>query len=329
MDRPSPSQPSAEIARERGVDPVAERDTASTIERLFQLVRSQTGMPISLSDFTGVFDTFDELRASPWLREHSSPVCARAKSTQVGLEHCVAQKGRVVTIFHRRRRPMCGTCPWGLTEIVEPIYLQHLVVGAVFYGPFVIREDEADARRRLASTCRQLALQSNPYTRAFKQVVRVDRSDLPRHCRDARRLRQLVEDLIRTWNVPIPSLIQRTAHGEPVAMQYPDLVLRAMRIIHADPTAPLTVGRLADRLGCHPNHLSQTFTRSTGKRLTRYLQEQRIDRAKAMLLSGRYPIWEIAGLCGFKEVTHFSRAFRRLIGIPPGQYRKTTEPRHT
>lgn len=303
--------------------------TGSTIESLFQLVRSQTGMQVSLSDFSGMFDTFPELRAAPWLRRHGSPLCDLTKSTHRGAEVCVAQKGRVASLLQSRRRSTCGTCPWGLTEVVEPVLHRGMFIGAVFYGPFVLLERESLSRDRLETACAQKRLALPLYQAAWQVVPRVAQADLPRLRREAALLRRTVEDIVSVWNVPLPTRVEPTAYGEPVSHAAPELVLRALHLIHARPVDRHSVTSMAARLGCHPNHLGQVFLRAIGRRLQTYVSERRIDRAKLLLISGRYTVSQTSDACGFQDTSHFCRVFRQITGQTPAQFRKTARAKPT
>ncbi len=52
----------------------------------------------------------------------------------------------------------------------------------------------------------------------------------------------------------------------------------------------------------------------------RYLQEQRIERAKELLASG-LSVTDACFEVGFESVGSFSTLFHRLVGEPPGRYR--------
>jgi AraC family transcriptional regulator len=53
----------------------------------------------------------------------------------------------------------------------------------------------------------------------------------------------------------------------------------------------------------------------------RYLVQQRIDRAKALLLAPKWSIAEIALALGFSQTSSFSTAFRKITGTTPIEYR--------
>jgi AraC family transcriptional regulator len=78
---------------------------------------------------------------------------------------------------------------------------------------------------------------------------------------------------------------------------------------------------LAEDLGIHPVHLACQFRFHYGSSVGEYLRRLRVDRAKALLTHSRMPLVEMALELGFSSQSHFTRAFKRETGIPPGRYR--------
>lgn len=84
----------------------------------------------------------------------------------------------------------------------------------------------------------------------------------------------------------------------------------------------LSVKTLALAIGCAPDYLSNLFSRQTGQRLTRYIDERRLSMARDLLLTSSRTIKEIAWACGYDDAGYFIRRFRLSNGIPPAAYRK-------
>ena len=66
-------------------------------------------------------------------------------------------------------------------------------------------------------------------------------------------------------------------------------------------------------------HLHRMFCLETGMPPHAYLTQVRINRAKS-LLRRRLPLSEIAAAVGFADQSHFTRHFRKVVGVTPGQY---------
>ena len=83
----------------------------------------------------------------------------------------------------------------------------------------------------------------------------------------------------------------------------------------------LTIEALANEACLSPFHFARAFKAATGTVPHRYLTDRRIGRARALIAEGRLPLAEIAEQCGFSSQPHFTRWFKRIVGITPGVYR--------
>jgi len=98
----------------------------------------------------------------------------------------------------------------------------------------------------------------------------------------------------------------------------PPLVDRCLRMVAVYLARPdLGVAELAERLGCHPDHLGRVFRTATGETLVGHLARRRCDLAADLLADGRASVASVAKACGFRDPAYFSRVFRRLRGSSP------------
>jgi AraC-like DNA-binding protein len=86
---------------------------------------------------------------------------------------------------------------------------------------------------------------------------------------------------------------------------------------------PLPANELAQVADMHPSSLGRYVKRTTGMTLTQYINQFRIRRACRLLAVDDRPVVEICFECGFRNLSHFNRCFRRSTQAPPTEYRKT------
>ncbi|MCC6424802.1 MAG: helix-turn-helix transcriptional regulator [Phycisphaerales bacterium] len=102
---------------------------------------------------------------------------------------------------------------------------------------------------------------------------------------------------------------------------------RAMTYIADHLTDPqLSVHRVAEVLGIHPNHLSRVFIDQTGERMCRYIARRRVERAQTLLATTNWQIKRIAHETGHANPSWFVYVFRAYAGQTPGQYRRQSRP---
>lgn len=71
-------------------------------------------------------------------------------------------------------------------------------------------------------------------------------------------------------------------------------------------------------------HFLRSFRDSLGSTPARYVMDRRLERAKYLLRVSTLTISEVGIGVGFEEVSHFSRAFRRCVGMTPSAFRSAT-----
>lgn len=78
---------------------------------------------------------------------------------------------------------------------------------------------------------------------------------------------------------------------------------------------------LAAQLGISPYHFARLFKLSTGLPPHRYVMELKIRKAQELLRNPRLSLAEISYQLGFSSQSHFTAAFRRIVGTTPARYR--------
>ena len=84
----------------------------------------------------------------------------------------------------------------------------------------------------------------------------------------------------------------------------------------------ITVADLAEVACLSVFHFARAFAATTGVSPLRYVGQRRLEVAKAMMATGEPSLSEIAFDCRFSSQSSFTRAFRRVTGITPAEYRR-------
>jgi AraC-like DNA-binding protein len=100
----------------------------------------------------------------------------------------------------------------------------------------------------------------------------------------------------------------------------------SIRAIHGDLAHRWTVGTLAREAGLSRSTFAATFKAVTGDTPLDYLTGWRMYRAKVLLRGSDLSLMEIAARVGYDTDTALSRAFRRVEGIAPGEWRRNGCP---
>lgn len=88
---------------------------------------------------------------------------------------------------------------------------------------------------------------------------------------------------------------------------------------------PLTLASVARALASSPRQIQRAFEQFGGASFSEQLMERRLSVAADVLLEQRsIPVADVARLVGYRQGSHFARAFRRRYGVSPAEFRERT-----
>ena len=96
----------------------------------------------------------------------------------------------------------------------------------------------------------------------------------------------------------------------------------ALAYIHAHLHDDLTRDTVADVVHLSGSRFQTVFREALGMPPRDYIQRQRMLKAQQLLLGSGLPVKEVAAQVGHDDPFHFSRAFKKEIGVSPMAYRR-------
>lgn len=126
--------------------------------------------------------------------------------------------------------------------------------------------------------------------------------------------RSMLIDLTQTTQTPLQPLIADKTHNDP-------LVQRAQKWLQDHLAEPVRINDLAHKLAVSERTLIRRFNAVLEQSPLTYLQNLRIDTARALLEAGDLSTEQIAQYVGYSDVSSFTRLFRERVGFTPGAYR--------
>jgi AraC family transcriptional regulator len=94
--------------------------------------------------------------------------------------------------------------------------------------------------------------------------------------------------------------------------------------LHAHFAENLSLNIVAAAVGVHPSHLTRAFRQHFHSTLGDYVRRLRVEYACHLLSAFDKPLAQIALEAGFADQSHFSRTFKRLIGMSPARFQKVS-----
>lgn len=88
---------------------------------------------------------------------------------------------------------------------------------------------------------------------------------------------------------------------------------------------PLTIRQIASSASVSESECMRCFRQTIGMAPITYLKSYRLQHAAALLKDTDFPVTSVGSLCGFQEMSYFSRSFRQIYGCTPSGYRKAVK----
>lgn len=265
------------------------------IEQLLEDLHKATGMTVQLSDAQ-----FRSLLCISSSREY----CALLHGAPGAVECCMRSD---IFGFHRVRDTgvmYAYTCPFGLSTAILPIREGSAIVGYLYIGGLMKSEKGEEwlvrcVRERLGSV-----LDGELLLQRVRELPRADEARFEALCGIASLCCDYIEQ-----NALFP--MQKNSIGA-LAEKY------ILQNLHTK----ITLARICLELHCSKATLTESFRREHGMTVVQFLNEQRLLRARELLLHSQRPVRSIAQDCGFSGVEYFSAQFKKRYGISPLGARK-------
>lgn len=97
---------------------------------------------------------------------------------------------------------------------------------------------------------------------------------------------------------------------------------KALSLMHATPQRGWTIETLAKDVGLSRSVLAERFTDLIGMPPMHYLAKWRMQIAAGLLSGGNANIATVAAEIGYASEAAFSRAFKKMVGLPPSDWRR-------
>lgn len=156
-----------------------------------------------------------------------------------------------------------------------------------------------------------LGSEDRPWSKSITEIF-----GLVEQCDSLMELNRILEELAVGIAATINQYNQKTINST---------LQKAMEYINRKYHEAVTLNEVAEHTYVSTYYLSRMFTKELGKNFVDYLNEVRIEKAKAYLKDSNYKTYEIAELVGIKDAHYFSKLFKKYTGITPSEY-KTNAP---
>lgn len=251
-----------------------------------------------------VFDeTFRELAAYP---EQIAPVCQLLRTDANARDECKKCDAHACETAARERTAYTYQCHAGLTESIVPLYMGNITIGYLLFGHVFAYDSHDEGWAVIRKRCKDYhvnmdALKSACYERP---LISTDYIQSAAHILQAVASYLCLERMAIIGQKELPAQIDE--------------------YIMAHYTEEIDAQSICDHFKIGKTTLYEIANQNYGIGIAAHIRSLRIEKAKHLLTSQpKMNISEIAAACGFNDYNYFITMFKRLVGMPPKQYRQT------
>lgn len=117
------------------------------------------------------------------------------------------------------------------------------------------------------------------------------------------------------------SLINKN-NNIPDISSYPYWLILVKEILHEERVSNISLEKISKEINIHPVHISRSFRKYFGITPGEYLRKLKAKNACIMIKEKKYPLSKVAVETGFYDQAHFTKIFKKIVGLTPLQYSK-------
>lgn len=106
-------------------------------------------------------------------------------------------------------------------------------------------------------------------------------------------------------------------------VSYKDEIVKKSKLyVKENIEGEITLNVVAQYLNISKNYFCSMFKQETGINFLNYIVQQKIERAKKMLVEENMKVYEVSERLGYSDTTYFSKLFKRNVGVTPQEYKR-------
>jgi AraC-like DNA-binding protein len=278
-----------------------------------------------------------------------SEFCKLVQGSPDGAEHC-----RICHLLMAETNPhkssMVKRCHSGVSTLVQHLPGERYCDLAILTSCTLVDEDTVSAWKIIQHRGKKLGIDTNKLKKAKENLCRLDpekmelalmimnmaaqalklildkltlefelEQEKKRHAPDTIIARAIESELSRAITRVGEGRSKKEEAGRAPSTSLIDVVSDLMA---RKPNLPFRLTAIAAACRITPNHFSHLFHEHHKQCFSDFLTEQRLKRAKILLKNPTLNVSQVAAEAGFQDAGYFSRRFRQVNGVSPGEWRK-------
>lgn len=273
----------------------------SSLYDLIVSIERGTKLHISVA-FFGVKRT-EEMQLPYDATIHTSDYCWKIKEYSNMAKKCYRCKYLTLNKAIKEKKPFYGTCIHGISEYINPVFLNGNLICIIFIGNIY---DKESGDKKITDSLEKIGFSS--HTDFFIKTME-EKEDTSIYENYAKLIESYIKMLL------LYSEKSKENSKNP-------LINDILNFIDDNLFGDIKIKKLAELFHYNEKYIGRIFKKEMGFSITQYVLNRRIDSAVSEIKSSNDSIISISTKNGFENVTYFNRKFKEKFGISPSEYRK-------
>ncbi|HEY5561295.1 MAG TPA: PocR ligand-binding domain-containing protein [Clostridiaceae bacterium] len=195
-------------------------------------------------------------------------------------------------------------CHAGLTEAISPIIINSEILGYMMFGQVLNSPPTEELWRTVLSKCRVYKTDLVALKKAFFLLSGMEEEKL----QAAANIMEMSSRYIYMSRI--------------VNVKHFSIIEKIINYIDEDLEKGITISQLSAEFSMSKSYLSRLLKIEFKIPLSEYILKARVEKAKVLLMDSDLSAKTICLSLGFTDPNYFSRAFKKLVGVSPMEYRK-------
>lgn len=235
---------------------------------------------------------------------------AKRLGINIGYNH-IYKKCNAITNVNKQ---IIYECPFGLSNIIVPVFENEKLIAALQAGPILTMEPEEYMKTKILPLWK---LKEKDQKELIKELKNYPQGDISYVIA----LSEMLSTLITKSLDPNPNAPEEITSSMVGSDKKTDRISSIIEFIASNYADDITLTDAAKYAYINPSHLSREFNKKMNCNFRSYLNNIRIEKAKELLIHSDLSLAEIGSQVGFADQSYFNKIFRKQEGLTPGQYR--------
>lgn len=103
------------------------------------------------------------------------------------------------------------------------------------------------------------------------------------------------------------------------------MIKKAHRFVYENIEDEITLNSTSNYLNISKNYFSTLYKQETGENFVDFIIKEKVNKAKELLVEENLRVYEVAEKLGYLDKSHFSKLFKKVVGVTPQDYKKGIE----